>query len=381
MALTYLGGDRIQGLSSDTKPTNVPTFTRFEETDTGKIYHYYNDIGRWIPLNDTPNAGWVELGRSTLGSENDDVDVTSLPNKRYYMILGDIRDGTGDHGSSFRFNNDTGTSYAVRRSVNGNTDNTNVNLSTSGGYLTDVRTTDNFNVGFIANYTTKEKLWINNNIERNTTGAANVPTREEGVGKWTNTTTSINRIGYHNWHTGDYGVGTEIVVLGYDPSDTHTNNFWQPLADVTLGASGDNLSSGTITAKKYLWIQYYKKRSGDCIGLMTFNNDTGSNYAHRISDNGGADSTSASRANLEIATSASYDEFANIFIINVSTKEKLVIGHIVGQNTAGAGNAPTRREIVGKWTNTSNSITEIDLDNVQAGSFDAGSFIKVWGAD
>jgi hypothetical protein len=38
MTITYLSGGRIQGVSGDTKPTNTPDATRFEETNTRKIY-------------------------------------------------------------------------------------------------------------------------------------------------------------------------------------------------------------------------------------------------------------------------------------------------------------------------------------------------------
>ena len=33
MAIKYLAGNRITGLSGDTKPTNVPTDSEFTETD------------------------------------------------------------------------------------------------------------------------------------------------------------------------------------------------------------------------------------------------------------------------------------------------------------------------------------------------------------
>ena len=38
MALTYVAGWKIIGLSTDTKPTNVPAGFVFYETDTGKRY-------------------------------------------------------------------------------------------------------------------------------------------------------------------------------------------------------------------------------------------------------------------------------------------------------------------------------------------------------
>ena len=38
MAIKYLDGGRIRGLSSDTKPTNVPVGTLFDETNTYTTY-------------------------------------------------------------------------------------------------------------------------------------------------------------------------------------------------------------------------------------------------------------------------------------------------------------------------------------------------------
>ena len=32
--------------------------------------------------------------------------------------------------------------------------------------------------------------------------------------------------------------GTEVVVLGWDPTDTHTDNFWEELGSATDLASG-----------------------------------------------------------------------------------------------------------------------------------------------
>jgi hypothetical protein len=50
MTIQYLGGRRISGLSSDTKPTNVQTGSRFEETDTRNIL-IKDDVG-WKDIYD-----------------------------------------------------------------------------------------------------------------------------------------------------------------------------------------------------------------------------------------------------------------------------------------------------------------------------------------
>ena len=335
-----------------------------------------------------PVGGWVEIGRTTNGSELDDISVGSLANKRYYMILGDMRDGTGSHGTGIIMNADTGTSYAVRRSGNGGNDNTNINLSTDGGYITDVRSANNFNVTYVSNLAAKEKLWQNQNVNQNTAGSGTAPKREEAVGKWANTSNAMSTFTYHNWHTGNYGTGSECVVLGWDPSDEHgiEDNFWQELASVDLsGGAADNLSSGTFTAKKYLFVQGYFNGSGNAVANVQFNGDTGSNYAQRYSIDGGSDVTGAPRTNLESYPAANMStgtgQFINLFIINNSANEKLIIGHVSKEGTAGAGTSPNRNEMAWKWANTSSQITSINFVNTDTGNLGTTSTLKVWGHD
>ena len=67
-------------------------------------------------------------------------------------------------------------------------------------------------------------------------------------------------------------------------------------------------------------------------------------------------------------------------LINEASKEKLVISESVGSGTAGAGNAPTRAETVGKWANTSNQISEVKI-TTSSNAFAEGSEVTVYGTD
>jgi hypothetical protein len=49
MTLVYLAGNQITGLSSDTKPTNVVTNSKFLETDTKSEYVF--DGSSWSKTN------------------------------------------------------------------------------------------------------------------------------------------------------------------------------------------------------------------------------------------------------------------------------------------------------------------------------------------
>ena len=74
-------------------------------------------------------GGWVELGRTTLGSATADISVASLADKRYYMILHNHLDNGTAIRLGGRFNNDSGANYAERRSQNGGGDSTQTNAT------------------------------------------------------------------------------------------------------------------------------------------------------------------------------------------------------------------------------------------------------------
>lgn len=329
-------------------------------------------------------GGWKELTRVTAGSEVDTLTASSLSNKRYYMVLSSLLNN-GQIRTGYRLGNgsaSSGADYAQRSQYNGEAEATAAS-QTGMNYF------DNnnpiFAVGFIPNYSSKEKLLLGNLVGQSVAGAGTAPTRQEFVGKYAYTSNPIDVIQNYNSESGGFTTGSELVVLEYDPLDTHTDNFFEPLfSPVVLGGDADNLSSGSFTAKKYMWIQAYLKDSGGSIySRLSFNNDAASgNYAFRRSYDGAADATGTSQNQIaDLLASASYPHFLNMFIINISSKEKLVIGYTVGQNTAGAGNAPLSCAWTAKWINTSTQITEIDLDNTGAGSYGSGSVLAGWGHD
>ena len=343
----WLAGNRITGTSTE------------RTTTTG-----FNPV-------DAVAGGWKELGRTTLGSDTA-LDLSSIADKRYYMVLTNCLDSAPSGDYRQRFNADSGLNYSDRGAQNGTVfTEINKNVMFMGG----LSPTNLLSVQYISNLSSKEKLSMNWAVDEATAGAGTAPDRFENVHKWTNTASVINRI----QSSGNYNTGSELVVLGWDPADEHTTNFWEELASVELGSAGDNLSSGTITAKKYLWVQAYCIASGAIDMKLTWNNVSTSTYAQRRSINGGADATATSQANVYTAPDNT-NYFLNMFFVNDGSNEPLGMIHAVHQNTAGAATAPQRSETVCKNSNTT-QITEIDIDNSAAGSFDTGSIIKVYGSD
>jgi len=354
MTIEWLAGNRIRGTTAERPALGLPS---------GSV------------------GGWVELGRTTLGSDGDSIDVTGLADKRYLMALINVPT-TGNARPRTRFNADTTNNYSDRWSHIGGTDDT-TGTSKSFIYNEVTSTTDDtFAVCYASNLSNKEKLTISHGVSAKSAGASQEPFRSEVVGKWANTSDAISQWNLTNDLAGSYASGSEVVVLGWSPEDTHTDNFFEELASVNA-TSGDNLSSGTILAKKYLWVQAWVKYTGAGGTLEeTFNNDTGSNYSSRDSYNGGTDglSTSASNIDWDRGVTDNY-YFVNQFIINNSANEKLCIGHQNRIDVTGAGNTPIRSERVDKWANTSAQITEIDFDNSLGGIDISNAYLKVWGSN
>ncbi len=178
---------------------------------------------------------------------------------------------------------------------------------------------------------------------------------------------------------------TNLDYFMIKPYDTSSGSHTLEISDLKLWnnptLTTDTITVDNLTAKKHLKITYKGFRSGDMIARLRFNNDSQNNYSQRLSDNSGSDSTNTSQSGLEIATSSSNNEFSPIDVVNVSDKEKLVNAQVIGQNSDGAGNVPRRRELVGKWSNQSDSITRVDFVNTSGGDFGEGSEVTVYGTD
>ena len=115
---------------------------------------------------------------------------------------------------------------------------------------------------------------------------------------------------------------------------------------------------------------------------LQHNNDTGNNYAYRINTNGASEST-AINTNYwyNYAGAGLTNTFHIFYLVNIASEEKLAISFTMSQGTAGAGNAPNRREFVYKWANTSDAISEIDNVNTHTGDFDTGSDMSLLGSE
>lgn len=325
-------------------------------------------------------GGWVELARTTLGSPSASINVGSLADKRYYMVLHSVTNDGQIGAIGMQLNGISTNTYAYRQSSNGGADSVNPSVTIANGYAFGVDNIQHFSVEYWANLSAKEKLGNAESVWSTATGSAAVPNRHEMTAKHVQTSNPITAFDFIDQIAGDFATGSEMVVLGWDPADVHTNNFWEELYSVDNTGTVASKTSDTFTAKKYLWVQMIANNVGTANNMgFQFNSDTGSNYSLRGSGDGAADITAGSQTKIQTTLSASTNTFLNAFIINNSANEKLWIGNAVGQLTAGAGNAPKRWEHVAKWTNTASQITSMTvLPNV--GNIDILAW-RIWGSN
>lgn len=158
---------------------------------------------------------WEEIGRTTLGVAGDTITVSSLPTRRYLKIMVSVQDTGGTVNGRLRFNNDSGSNYASRYSVSGAADTTEVSQTS---LLHHAATFASVHLAEICvyNIATDEKTSIFFASESGTAGAGSMGSRVEGSGKWSNTADQITRIDILNTGSGDFAIGSEVVVLGHD---------------------------------------------------------------------------------------------------------------------------------------------------------------------
>ena len=366
MAVKYLSGNRIWGTDAE----------RLAMTTTSS----------------PPQTSWKELGRYTLTGEADTINVGSgtqegtdglgtgnFTAKDNLMILTHLL-STGDVQARLQCNGDDADNYASRWSYDGASDTTSDVDADSMYYGHYTNPDSEFIVTTIRNNELNEKLCITKNVFYQ----SSILHQDETVSKWANTANQIINVQVPNIQSGGFLSGSEVVVLGCDDNEADSGtNFWQEQG-TTSGDGTSSTMSATTNSKKYLMYGMCKVPSvGNTAADMRFNGVSSSTYKTRYRDNGGSlGSTSTTRLNIDNGgqTGAGNTSYSFGYIINVSGVEKLHISQST-QSTAGAGNAPIRRDTWGYWSVT-DLITTVDGFNPEgAGEFGTGSNMRVWGSD
>jgi len=153
----------------------------------------------------------------------------------------------------------------------------------------------------------------------------------------------------------------------------------------TLSSSDDTVTITDMTKRKHNeFLGHTINISGTINYDVKVGNgsvDNGANYTERGAIDGAADSTYTSVNELGTGwDGVSYDTFSIYSSSNVDGEEKLFIHHF-GGGTAGAANAPQRREAGGKWVTTSGQYDHFEIEDSGAGTFDTDSNVSALGTD
>lgn len=160
---------------------------------------------------------WEELGRTTLGVAGDTITVSGFTAKKYLKIIMDGVATGGTLDTNFILNNDTGANYAQRYSANHGADTTGASITSvalesgataSGG--------SNTNIIHLYNPSNADKIGLARNASQ-TDGitAASAPRYLDNQFTY-NTSTQVTRIDWRNSGSGDFAIGSEVIVLGHD---------------------------------------------------------------------------------------------------------------------------------------------------------------------
>lgn len=155
----------------------------------------------------------------------------------------------------------------------------------------------------------------------------------------------------------------------------------------TLSGTSVDLTISDQTSTKFNMFLFYstgRDTAGDN-GFHRLGNggiDSGSNYARRQSQDGGADATATSQDKLRgIRAPDTNPGFMVEYAVNISSYEKLIISFDVMQYTAGASAAPKRSINVGKWVNTSSQFDNVQYTTALSDVYNVDSNLSALGTD
>lgn len=155
---------------------------------------------------------------------------------------------------------------------------------------------------------------------------------------------------------------------------------YRQIGRTKLATPSNSIIVANLPKLKWLQILCDLRPSGVIDERIRFNNDSGLNYVSRRQVNGAADVLAPSLASIQLRAGGANSPHSDIIdVLNIATIEKAVYVSEQDNGSVGAANAPNVSYTVAKWSNVVDFITEVDIINVGAGTFDIGSEVIVLG--
>jgi hypothetical protein len=163
-----------------------------------------------------PKEWWQEIGRTTLTVAGDTITVSGLPPRKHLKIIVLELATGGTLDTSMRFNSDSSTNYNYNYSIfDGNT-NTNSTGQTGLPLETGTVASGDHNKATVEvlNIAAREKTAEVRALKHVAASPGGSPFFV--FARWANTSVEINRVDVINTGTGDFAIGSEVIVLGHD---------------------------------------------------------------------------------------------------------------------------------------------------------------------
>ena len=220
---------------------------------------------------------------------------------------------------------------------------------------------------------------FNGNIDSNNLATNSVVTSK--IADNNVTTAKINDGAVTTAKINNLAVTTDKIADSTVTFAKTTGIWWEEIGRTTLTSAGDTITVSGLPARKYLRLMIFTISTGGTnAGALRFNNDSGTNYTQRYADNDSADGVTSSAASIFVDVGfESTPVWVIIDLVNMTNQEKICIASVTCIKASGSVTAPTRRNTVGKWANTSSQINRIDLINGGTGDFAIGSEVVVLG--
>ncbi len=158
---------------------------------------------------------WGKAGSTTLTSSGSSVEATITASKFNQILNHVITAGTGNIGTRYRLNDDSGSTYAQRWSQDGAADGS---AASQGQVFTEINDADEdrFQIGYVCAISGEDKLGINFLIET-ATGAGTAPQRSETVFKYVpSPDAEVTSVKVMETVAGSFGSDTNLSALGSD---------------------------------------------------------------------------------------------------------------------------------------------------------------------
>jgi len=186
---------------------------------------------------------WAKNGSTTLSGTADEINVSLTTDKTMTVLTHAFSSGVLT--DRFRVGNttvDSGSNYSRRTSTDGSADSTAVSQSIMYDALGGLSNVNKFNITYIVNIATEEKLLIGFGAITDTAGSGTAPQRSEYVCKWANTSNQFDKWQNTNGGAGDYVTNSNTTILASDLT---------PEAGKTIETG--SIYIDTDTNQRYFW--------------------------------------------------------------------------------------------------------------------------------